>query len=82
MGFSRKEYRSGLAFPPPGNLSDPGIKPASLASPALAGGVFTTEPPGKPSGGSLTYQRKGTAAKCPSEMKSTQSREPVTATQL
>ena len=40
MGFSRQEYRSGL--PPPGNLSDPGVKPVSLASPALAGRFFTT----------------------------------------
>ena len=45
MGFSRQEYRSGLPFPSPGDLPDPGIKPAS--SP-LAGGFFTTQPPGKP----------------------------------
>ena len=45
MGFSRQEYWSGLPFPPPGDLPDPGIKPASLA---LAGRFFTTEPPGKP----------------------------------
>ena len=32
----------------PGDLPDSGIKPLSLASPALAGGFFTTEPPGKP----------------------------------
>ena len=48
MGFSRQEYWSGLLFPSPGDLSDPGIKPASLAFPALAGMVFTTEPHGKP----------------------------------
>ena len=46
MGFSRQEYWSGLPFPPPGNLPDPGIKPTSLA---LIGGFLTTEPPGKPS---------------------------------
>ena len=46
MGFSRQEYWSGLPFPPPGDLPDPGIKPAS---PALAGAFFTTEPPGRPS---------------------------------
>ena len=40
--FSRQAYRSGLPSPPPGDLPDPGIKPASLASPALAGGFFTT----------------------------------------
>ena len=48
MGFSRQEYWSGLPFPSSGDLPDPGIKPASLESPALAGGFFTTEPPGKP----------------------------------
>ena len=46
-GFPRQEYWSGLPFPPPGDLLDPGIKPVSLVSPALAGGFFTTEPPGK-----------------------------------
>ena len=39
MGFSRHEYWSGLPFPSPGDLPDPGIKPASLS---LAGGFFTT----------------------------------------
>ena len=48
MGYSRQEYWSGLPFPPPGDLPDPGIEAASLASPPLAGGLFTTEPPGKP----------------------------------
>ena len=47
MGFSRQEYWSRLPFPSPRDLPDPGIKPASLASPALAGGFFTTIPPGK-----------------------------------
>ena len=41
MGFSRQECWSGLPCPPPGNLPDPGIKPKSLTSPALAGGFFT-----------------------------------------
>ena len=45
IGFSRQEYWNGLSFPPPGDLPHPGIEPAS---PALAGGFFTTEPPGKP----------------------------------
>ena len=45
MGFSRQEYWSGLLFPSPGDLPDPGIEPVS---PALAGRFFTTEPPGKP----------------------------------
>ena len=42
MGFSRQEYWSGLPFPSPGDLSDPGINTASLTSPALAGGFFIT----------------------------------------
>ena len=37
MGFSRQEYWSGLPFPAPGDLPDPGITPRSPASPALAG---------------------------------------------
>ena len=40
--FSRKEYWNGLPSPPPGDLPEPGIKPVSLKSPALAGGLFTT----------------------------------------
>ena len=42
MGLSRQEYWSGLPCPPPGDLPDSGIKPMCLASPALAGGFFTT----------------------------------------
>ena len=42
MGFSRQEYQSGLPCPPPEDLTNPGIKPASLMSSALAGGFFTT----------------------------------------
>ena len=34
-----------VAFPPPEDLSDPGIEPVSPAFPALANGFFTTEPP-------------------------------------
>ena len=37
MGFSRQEYWSGLSFPSPGDLSDPGIKPESLMSPVFVG---------------------------------------------
>ena len=40
MGFSRQEYWSGLLFPPPGDLLDPGIEPESLVSPALSGKFF------------------------------------------
>ena len=42
--FSRKEYCSGLPFSVPGDLANTGIEPMS---PALAGGFFTTVPPGK-----------------------------------
>ena len=42
MEFSRQEYWSGLPCPPPRDLPDPGIKPLSLRSPALAGDFFTT----------------------------------------
>ena len=42
MEFFRQEYWSGLPFPPPGDLPDPGIKPMSLRSVELAGGFFTT----------------------------------------
>ena len=48
MGFPRQEYWGGLPFPTPGDLPDPGIEPMSLESLALAGGFFTTVPPGKP----------------------------------
>ena len=42
MGFPRQEYWSELPFPSPGALPDPGIEPASLMSPALAGRFLTT----------------------------------------
>ena len=44
IGFPRQEYWSGLPFLPPGDLPRAGIEPVS---PALAGGFFTTELPGK-----------------------------------
>ena len=49
MGLPRQECWSGLPFPPPEDLSNSGIRPTSLVSPALAGRFFTTESPGKPS---------------------------------
>ena len=49
MELSRQEYCSGLSFLSPGDLPDPEVEPMS---PALTGGFFTTEPPGKP--GNLT----------------------------
>ena len=48
MGFSRQGYWSGLPFPPPGDLPEPGIKPRSPASQA---GSFPSEPPGEPTSG-------------------------------
>ena len=45
MGFSRQEYWSGLPFPSPGDLPNPGIEPRS---PALQADALTSEPPGKP----------------------------------
>ena len=47
MGFSRQEYWSGLPFPSPGDLPNPGIKPRSAA---LQANALTSEPPGKPMG--------------------------------
>ena len=42
MGFSRQKYWSGLPWPPPGDLPNPGIEPSSLMSPVLASRFFTT----------------------------------------
>ena len=42
MGFPSQEYWSGLLYPPPEDLPDPGIKLTSLMSPAVTGGFFTT----------------------------------------
>ena len=44
MGFSRQEYWSGLPFPPPGDLLNPGIEPVPPASPAWAGKFLTALP--------------------------------------
>ena len=44
-GFPRQEYWSGLPFPPPGDLPDPGIEPTS---PILSAEFLSNEPPGKP----------------------------------
>ena len=51
MGFSRQEYWSGLPFPSPGDLPDPGIEPRS---PTLQAEALTSEPPGKP----ITMRKK------------------------
>ena len=48
VGFSKQECWSGLPFPPPGHLPNPGVEPESPVPPSLADGFFTTEPLGKP----------------------------------
>ena len=50
MGFFQEIILEWVAFLPAGDASNPGIEPMSAASPALAGGFFTTEPPGMPPG--------------------------------
>ena len=60
MGFPGKQYWSGLLFPFPGDLPDPGIKPMS---PAKAGRFYITEPPGKPNTNFRFYKK---LPKCPS----------------
>ena len=50
IGFFRQEYWNGWPFPTSGDLPNPGVEPVSLVSSALAGGFFTTAPPGKLSG--------------------------------
>ena len=51
MGFFQQQYRSGLPFPSPGVIPDPGIKPESLKSPTLAGMFFTSNPTWEAHGG-------------------------------
>ena len=57
--FFWQEYWSGLPFSTPGHLPHPGIDLMSLVSPALAGGFFTTETPGKPMSNLYTYTNLG-----------------------
>ena len=58
MGFPRQEYWSVLPCPPLGHLPNPGVEPVSPVGPALAGGFFTTEPPGKHSMSIYTFKQK------------------------
>ena len=77
MGFSRQEYWGGFPCPPPGDLHDPGIKPASLTSPASAGElplvppaksvcvytyIYTYSPPGSSVQGILQARTPGWVA--------------------
>ena len=59
MGFSRQEYWSGLPFPSPVDLSDPGIEPGS---PAVQADALTSEPPGKPTRAALIYSYNSVGA--------------------
>ena len=62
LGFSRQEYWSGLPCPPPGDLPDPGIKPAS---PALQAGSLPLSHPGRPRSNTLTSKEEPVAkSKC------------------
>ena len=58
MGFSRPEYWSGLPFPSPGDLPDPGTEPMSPLSPALQADSLPTKPLGKPKGGGYIRNEK------------------------
>ena len=49
-GILQTRIQEWVAMPPPGNLPDPGVEPASLLSPALASGVFTMDHLGSPMG--------------------------------
>ena len=60
MEFSKQEYWSGLPFPSPGDLPDPGIE---LRSSALQAASLSSEPPGKPLNGSRRWQIPAAAAK-------------------
>ena len=55
MEFSRQEYWREWQCLSPADLLDPGIEPAPLMSPVLAGGFFTIAPPGKPLINNFTY---------------------------
>ena len=55
MGFSRQEYWSGLPFPSPGDLPDPGIEPRS---PTLQADALPSEAPGRPRGNILQLKKK------------------------
>ena len=61
MGFFRQEYWSGLPFPSPGDLPDPGIEPGSPTSPASAGGFFITSATWKADQSALEIRREGAA---------------------
>lgn len=55
-GFPRQDHWSGLSTPSPGDLLDPGIKPAFPVTATLAGWFFTIKPPGKTLRGQILYE--------------------------
>ena len=57
MGFPRQEYWSELLCPPPGDLPDPRIEPTSLASPVLAGRLFTPSTSWEALVGNMLYRK-------------------------
>ena len=56
MELSRQEYRSGLPFPPPEDLPNPGIEPGS---PALRADALLSEPPGKSVSREVDFKTRG-----------------------
>ena len=67
MGFSIKNTGVGLPFLTPEYLADPGINPSPPVCPALAGGFFTTVPPGKAQG-SITMNKASGGNGIPAEL--------------
>ena len=65
MEYSRQEYLNGLSFPPPADVPDSGIIPASLTALALAGEFFTTRPPGKPHNLVIVHQFRSSVLSWP-----------------
>ena len=61
MGFSRQEYWSGLPFPSPRDLPNPGIEPRS---PALEADTLTSEPPGKPNKTGALFSEEQRSLEC------------------
>ena len=65
MEYSRQEYLNGLSFPPPADVLDSGVIPASLTALALAGKFFTTGPPGKPHNLVIVHQFRSSVLSWP-----------------
>ena len=68
LGFSMQEYWSGLPFPPPGDLPDPGVEPRSLMSHALQADSLPLELSGKPTKLLWTTQQMLPSFICKSEL--------------